>query len=96
MNIRISFETLCYIKDIFLAVMVIGATVYNIMQDRRIQALEDEVQKLRKDNDATFEVIDYYGDALDDILDVQNAMIEDYCDLSERIRRKSDGKRKDL
>lgn len=84
MNLKIDMATAFYIKDAIIILFVVGCTIYNIMQDRRIQELKDE-------NDRLSERIGGYVDSFDilfnDIYDDHEALFSDYCELYDRVRK---------
>lgn len=86
MNLHINPVTVQYIKDIVLFIMVIGATIYNIIQDRRIQAMEDDIyEMLAQSRKANWDIAEEFAGALDELCEARFDDMEDYCDLCERV-----------
>lgn len=81
---HIDWVTVSYIKDAFIVLMVIGATIYNIMQDKRIQHLENENDILK---DRLGAVIDETNMVLDDFTSDHTVLIDDCMELYGRVRK---------
>lgn len=84
MNITLNPQVLLWIKDAFVILMVVGATIYNIMQDRKIEELKGEIDILK---DQLGAAIDGFGEMYDDASDDHANLFEDVCDLYDRIRK---------
>lgn len=86
MNLHIDPTVIQYIKDIVLFVMVLGATIYNIIQDRRMQAMEDDFyEMLSASRKANWDIAEEFANALDELCNARYDDSEDYYDLCERV-----------
>ena len=84
MNITLNPQVLLWIKDAFVILLVVGATVYNIMQDRKIEELKGEIDILK---DQLGAAIDGFGQMYDQASDEHEFLFDDICNIYDQLRK---------
>lgn len=88
MNITLNPQVLLWIKDAFIILLVVGATVYNIMQDRKIEELKGEIDILKDQLGAAVDCFDEMSDQLCNDLDASHEFLfEDICNIYDRLNK---------
>lgn len=88
MNITLNPHILLWIKDAFVILLVVGATVYNIMQDRKIEDLKGEIDILKDQLGAAIDRFDETSDQLYNDLDSSHGFLfEDICNIYDRLNK---------
>lgn len=88
MNITLNPQVLLWIKDAFIILLVVGATVYNIMQDRKMEELKGEIDILKDQLGAAIDRFDEMSDQLYNDLDSSHGFLfEDICNIYDRLNK---------